>query len=136
CGRNDFHSCNVEEYAHNHHGESDHYAPVSLRKPGKHASEICHEEGRIDSHVENGSYQRQPGLLKSPESAHGAAHPSVITTFEGQCAGEFADHERGGEPPEKRSEQQNEDRLAVPGAVNDVFGAIGSPRHHEEGGSH
>src|SRR5437870_4546758 len=72
------------------------------------------------------------GLLESPEVAHGAAHPGVITALEGQSARQLADHEGCRQAPENGSEQKDEDRAAVSGAVNDVFCAIGSARDHKE----
>ena len=78
--------------------------------------------------------QRQPGLLKSPEVAHGAAYPGVIAAFEGQRARKLANHEGRGQAPENRSQQQDENGFAIAGAVHDVFRAIGAARHHKEGG--
>src|SRR5207245_7095626 len=72
----------------------------------------------------------------SPEVAHGAAHPGVITALKWQCAGQLANHEGGGQAPENGSEQQDKDRAAVSGAVHDVFCAIGSARDHKEGCGH
>ena len=81
-----------------------------------------------------GGHQREPGFLKSPEVAHGAAHPGVVAAFVGQRARKLADHEGGGQAPEHRGEQQNQNGASVAGAVHDVFCAIGSARHHKEGG--
>ena len=36
--------------------------------------------------------------------------------------------------PEERGQEQDQDSASVPGPVDDVFGAIGSARHHKEGG--
>src|SRR5438270_9411726 len=105
-----------------------------LREPRKQPRQISHEQSRVDRHVENRGSQREPGLLKSPEIAHGTAHPCVVAAFEGQRAREFADHEGGRETPEQRGENQEENRAAVSGAVNDVFNSVGAARDHKEGG--
>ena len=111
-----------------------HHPRFAHLKPREHASQVGDEQRGIDRHVENGRNQREPGFLKSPEIAHGAAHPSVITAFVGQRARKFADHESRRQAPEQRREEQNQDGASVPGAMHDVFGAIGSARHHKEGG--
>src|SRR5271165_5563456 len=105
-----------------------------LLEPGEHARKIRDKQRRINRHIENGRDQRQPSLLKSPEVPHGSSHPCVVAAFKGQSARKFPDHERGGKAPEKRGEKQDEDRLAIPSAMHDVFRAIGSARDHKEGG--
>ena len=46
----------------------------------------------------------------------------------------LADHEGRGQAPEQRGEQQDQDGASVAGAVHNFFRAIGSARHHKEGG--
>ncbi len=130
----DFHSGNIQQRTRDHHGERDPPSAIALLKPREHAGQVGHEERGINRHVENGGDQREPGFLKSPEVAHGAAHPGVVAAFVGQRARKFTDHESRGQAPEQGREQQNQNGPSVAGAVHDVFGAIGSARHHEEGG--
>src|SRR5580704_10972701 len=107
---------------------------MSFRKPGEQAVEIKDEERGIDGHVEDRRHQRKPCFLESPEIAHGAPYPGVIAAFVGQRARKFADHESGGQAPENRSQQQNQDCFTVAAAMHNVFCAIGPARHHKEGG--
>ena len=132
--RNDLHAGNVEQRAGNHDGQCDPPSAIAFLEPREHAGQVGDEQRGINRHVENGRDQREPGFLKSPEVAHGAAHPGVVAALVGQRAREFADHEGGRQAPEQRGEQQNQDGASVTGAVHDVFGAIGSARHHKEGG--
>ena len=132
--RNDLHPHDVKDRANDHHAERNHHSAMVLLKPGEHARQVRDKQRGINRHVENGRYQRQPCFLKSPEISHGAPHPGVVAAFKGQRAGELADHERRRQAPEKRGQQQDENRFAIAGAVHDVFGAIGSARHHKEGG--
>src|ERR1700723_3812338 len=54
-----------------------------------HMAEIENEGDRVESHVKDAGGEREPGFLKSPEAAHGAAHPDVIAAFVGDGAGEL-----------------------------------------------
>ena len=99
----------------------------------KEATEVEDEEGGVDGHVEDAGGEREPGFLVSPEGTHGAAHPDVEAAFFGQGAGEFADHERGGQAPEDRQREQNDEAFEIAG-VEDVFDAVGAAGDHEEGG--
>ena len=132
--RYNFHSCNVQQGARDHDEQRHPPSAIAFLKPGKHAGQVGHEQRGINRHVENGRHQREPGFLKSPEVAHGAAHPGVVAAFVGQRAGEFADHKSRRQAPEQRGEKKNQDGAPVAGAVQNVFGAIGSARHHEERG--
>src|ERR1700693_3624328 len=132
--RDHLYSGNVQQRARDHHRQSNPPSAISFLEPGKHSGQVGNEQGGIDRHVENGRHQREPGFLKSPEVAHGAAHPGVVAAFVGQRAGEFADHKSRRQAPEQRGEKKNQDGAPVAGAVHDVFGAIGSARHHKEGG--
>ena len=123
-----------ERSAGNHHSQRDPPSAIVFLEPREHARQVGHEQRGINRHIENRRDQREPGFLKSPEIAHGAAHPSVIAALVGQRARKLADHERRRQAPEQRGEQQNQNRASVPGAVHDVFRAIGSARHHKEGG--
>ncbi len=133
-GRDHAHSGNIKESANDHHCQRDHHSAMSFREPGKQAIEIKDEQRRIDGHVENRGHQREPSLLESPEIAHGAPHPGVVAAFVGQRTGKFANHESGGQAPENRGQQQNENAAAIAGAMHDVFCAVGPARHHKEGG--
>src|SRR2546427_5617900 len=105
---------------------------MSLGKPREQTIQIKDEQSGVDRHIEDRGHQREPCFLKSPEVAHGAANPGVITALERQSARQLADHEGCRQAPENGSEQKDEDRAAVSGAVNDVFCAIGSARDHKE----
>ena len=132
--RNHFDAGDIQYGASDDHRERHPPAAIPLLKPREHARQISDEEGGIDCHVEDGRNQREPGFLKSPKVAHGAAHPGVVAAFLGQSARKLADHESRGQAPEQRREQQNQNRASVAGSVDDLFGAIGSARHHKEGG--
>ena len=118
----------------NDDGKCDPPSAIAFLKPREHAGQVGDEKRGIDGHVEDGGNEREPGLLKSPEVAHGAAHPGVVAALVGQRARKLADHEGRRQAPEQRGEQQNQDGASVTGAVHDVFGAVGSARHHKEGG--
>src|SRR6185437_14807084 len=107
---------------------------MSDGEPRQQPRKIRYEEGRINRHVEDRGGQREPRLLKSPEVAHGLSHPRVVAAFARKRSREFTDHECRGQTPEQRREQQDDDRPAVAGAVNDVFSAVGPARNHKEGG--
>ena len=132
--RNHFHAGNIQHRAGNHHRQRNPPSAISLLEPGEHAGQIGYEQRRINRHVENGRHQREPRFLKSPEISHRPPHPGVVAAFVGQGARKLADHERRGQAPEQRREQQNQNRASVAGAMHDVFRAIGSARHHKEGG--
>ena len=75
-------------------------------------------------------------FLESPERAETAAHPDVKAAFGRDGCGELADHERGGQAPEQRQREQDEDGARVPGATENVFDAVGPAGNHEVGGGH
>ena len=129
-----FHSCNVQQGTRDHYRQRNPPSAIILLEPREHPRQVGHKQRGINRHVENGRNQREPGFLKSPEVAHGAAHPGVVAAFVRQRARQLADHEGGGQAPEQRRKQQNQDGASVAGAMHDVFGAIGSARHHKEGG--
>ena len=131
--RDDLHAHDIEDRANDHHAQRDRHATMILLEPGKHACEVGDKQGGINRHIENGRYQRKPRFLKSPEISHGASHPGVVAAFKGQGARKLADHERGRQAPEKRGQQQYENRFAIARAVHDVLGAISSSRDHKEG---
>ena len=132
--RNHFHAGNIQHRAGNHHCQRYPPSAISLLEIREHAGQVSHEQRGINRHVENRRDQRKPGFLKSPEISHGAAYPGVVTAFVGQRARKLADHESRRQAPEQRGEQQNKDGASVPGAMHDLFSAIGSARHHKEGG--
>ncbi len=132
--RDDLHTSNIKESAGDDNGERDPPSAIRFLKPREHTGQVGDEEGGIDRHIKDRGNERQPGFLKSPEVAHRAADPGVITAFVGQRARQLADHEGRGEAPEQRGDEQNQNGASVPGAMHDVFGAIGSTRHHKEGG--
>src|SRR6266550_2350166 len=89
-------SANGAEKAKNSHSdvvETTRTPAMSLGKPREQTIQIEDEQRGVDGHVEDRGHQREPGLLESPEVAHGAAHPGVITALEGQSARQLADHE-------------------------------------------
>ena len=100
---------------------------------GASVREIEDEGGGVDGHVEDAGGEGEPGFLKSPEASHGAADPDVEAAFFGDGAGEFADHEGGGEAPEEGDEGEEEERAAVAGDADDVFKAVGAAGDHEVG---
>ncbi len=105
-------------------------------EPRHQAREVGDKERGINRHVKNAGDQRKPGFLKSPEISHRAADPRVVAAFGRQRAGKFADHERGRQAPQNRSEQQQQNAAPISRAMNNVFGAVGAAGHHEKCGSH
>src|SRR5712692_7214711 len=134
CGGNDADAGDVKKNANDNHGEANHDPAMFLGEPREHPTEIRHKYGRIYGHVENAGHEREPSFLKSPKISHGAPNPGVVTAFEGQSAGELANHKPSREAPEKRGQQQDKDGATVACAMNDVFRSIGSARHHEKSG--
>ena len=124
--RYDLHSGDVKQCASDHNEQRNPPSAIAFLKPRKHPGQVGHEQRGINRHIENGRNQREPGLLKSPEVAHGAAHPGIVAAFVGQRARQLADHEGRRQAPEQRREQQNQDRAPVAGAMHDFFRAIGS----------
>ena len=102
---------------------------------GRDAREIEDEDDRVDGHVEDAGGEREPRLLKSPEAAEGAADPAVVATFLGQRGGEFANHQRGGQAPDERDDEQQEQGAAVAGVAEDVLQTIRAAGDHEVGRS-
>ena len=95
--------------------------------------EVEHERGGVDGHVEDGSGEREPCLLKPPEGTDRASHPGVEATFGRNCRGELAEHEGGGQAPEKRQEQKEQKSAAVPGKADHVLKAVRTAGDHEVG---
>src|SRR3989442_9505409 len=75
-------------------------------------------------------------LPEIPRSCPWRGAPRRNTRPRTADAGQLANHEGCRQAPENGSEQKDEDRAAVSGAVNDVFCAIGSARDHKEGCGH
>ena len=68
-------------------GELPQRAAIPEGKAGRDAREIEDEDDGVDGHVENAGGEREPSLLKSPETAEGAADPAVVATLFGQGGG-------------------------------------------------
>ena len=88
----------------------------------------------IERHVEDAGGEREPAFLVTPEGSQPAAHPDVEAAFRGDGRGEFADHQGGGQAPEQRQREQNEDGAAVSCAAQNVFNAVRPAGDHEVGG--
>ena len=123
----------VPERAAKDDGECPEDAAIAGGPGGREAGEVEDEDGGIDGHVEDAGGEREPGLLKAPEAAEGAAHPDVEAAFGRDGAGELADHERGGEAPDEGDDGEEEERARVAGLADDVFEAIGAAGDHEVG---
>ena len=101
---------------------------------GAEFAEVEDEDGGVESHIEDAGREREPAFLVAPERPEAAAHPDVEAAFVGDGGGEFADHERGGQAPDERDDEQNNDGPAKARATEDVLHAVRAPRHHEKGG--
>src|SRR5262249_53963694 len=80
--------------------------------------------------------ERQPGLLETPEIAHTAPYPSIVTAFGGKGAGKLANHECCRQAPEKRRQEQDQDCAVVAGAMHDILGAVRFAGDHKKRGGH
>ena len=89
---------------------------------------------RVERHVKDAGGEREPTFLVTPEGPEAATHPNIKAAFVGDGGGEFADHERGGQAPDERQNQQDHDGPAKARAAEDVLNAVGTARHHKEGG--
>jgi hypothetical protein len=117
-------------------GERPDHGAMARRPGGSDAGEVGDENGWVDSHVEDAGGERHPGLLEAPEATHGAANPDVVAALVGDGAGELADHERGGERPDKRDNRHHDKGTHVAGLADDVFEAVRSAGDHEVGRGH
>ena len=120
--------------AEDHDGQRPGVAVPAGGERGIELAEIENEDGRVDGHVEDAGREREPAFLISPERTEGAAHPDVEAAFGGNGAGQFADHERGGQGPKNRQDKQNDDGAGKSGSAEDVLNAVRPARHHEVGG--
>ena len=102
----DYCSAEVPEGAEEDDGESPEGSAVACGPERFDAAEIGDEDDGVDGHVEDAGGEREPGFLESPEAAECATDPAVVATLFGQRGGEFADHERGGEAPDERHDEQ------------------------------
>ncbi len=100
----------IPERAAEDDGELPEGAAIAGGPGGREAAEVEDEDGGVDGHVEDAGGEREPGLLKAPEAAEGAAHPDVEAAFGRDGAGELADHERGGEAPDEGDDGEQEER--------------------------
>src|SRR5208282_6639195 len=102
------------------------HAAVPLGEPGEEAREIENEERGVNRHVEDTGDEREPSLLKSPEIAESAAHPGVVAAFDGERARKLANRVGGGQAPDERRDEEEQNSHAIAGSVDDVFGAVGA----------
>src|SRR5580704_6947923 len=105
---------------------------MSHAEPRKQSRQVCDKQGGINRHIKDAGHERQPRFLKSPEIPKRTSHPRVITAFRWQRTRKLADHISGWKTPDQRRKQQEENAEAVARAMNNVFGAVSSARHHEE----
>ncbi len=101
---------------------------------GAEFAQVKDENAGVERHVEDAGREREPTFLVSPERPEAAAYPNVEAAFGGDGGGEFADHERGGQAPDERQDQQDDDGPAKTRATEDVLHAVRAPRHHKERG--
>src|ERR1019366_766524 len=124
----------IHDDADGDHQGSDEKGEEAFAERGHQMGEIGGKENGIDRHIENAADEGEPGFLKTPEGAEGAAYPDVKTSGLGQGRGQFADHERAGHGPEQRSDAENQDGPAVAVAADDLFQAEGPAGDHGVGG--
>src|SRR5262245_54502496 len=86
---------------------------MTFTEPRGHLLQVENKKRRVDRHVENAGYQREPGFLKAPEISQTPPHPGVVPALLRQGARKFADHERGRQAPKQRKKEQNQDPAAV-----------------------
>ena len=101
---------------------------------GREFAEVEDKDGWVDGHVEDAGGERKPAFLISPKRTKAAADPDIKAALGGDGAGEFADHQGGGEAPHDRQEKQDQDGSQEAGAAEDVLNAVGTAGHHEVGG--
>src|SRR6476646_3504826 len=94
-------------------------------------SEISHEQGGVDRHVEDRSGEREPRFLKAPERSHRTPYPGVEATFFRHRRGQLSDHERRGQTPEKREHEKSDQGPAITGVANDLFEPVRPARDHK-----
>ena len=120
-----------------HDRQLDPQLPVTRgqdRTPTLEMFEISHEQGRIDRHVKDRSREREPCLLETPKRTHRASHPGVEATFLRHGRGQFADHQRRRQTPEKREREEDEQRPAIAGVPDDLLQPIRPARDHKVSG--
>ncbi len=109
-------------------------AAMSGGEGGGGVGEVEDEGGGVDGHVEDAGGEGEPGLLKSPEWAHGLADPVIEAALAGNGGCQLADHEGGGEAPKERDGAKQQKRATVAGHADDVFEAVRASGDHEVGG--
>ena len=114
-------------------------APPTIRgslpaNHGKMRAQVQHKDRGIDRHVEDPTRQAKATPPEIPRTCPWRGAPRHNIRLPAAPRGQLADHERRGQAPEQRGNEQDEDAPPVPGAMDDLFGAIGSARHHKEGG--
>ena len=97
---------------------------------------IVAEENGIGSTKEPGSAPIPPASEKAPEITVAGAHPAIKAALYGNGSGEFRRNERDRDAPEKRNDQQIDEREARPAGGNHFFhaerAAGGVGEHHED----
>ena len=116
------------------HGESDQVAAVADGECGREVAEVVHEKSGVERHFKDAAGQGEPSFLKSPEISDAAPDPDVEAALFGNGAGEFADHQGGGQAPEKRSEDEDEECAGVAGHWTISSRPKGPPADHEISG--
>ncbi len=130
-----FGSGEIPEGAAEDDGEGPEGGAVASGPGGSEAAEVENEDGGVDGHVEYAGGEGEPRFLKAPKAAESAADPDVEAAFGGDGAGEFTDHERGGQAPDEGDDGEEEEGAAVAGFADDVFEAVGSAGDHEVSGA-
>src|SRR5579884_281025 len=127
-------SSEIPYQAHDDHQSTDRDTVPALVGSRQNPPKVCDEEGGIDCQIENARCQRQPSLLETPEGSHRPSHPNVVATLGRDGAGELGDHESGGETPNQRGDQDQQDRSGVSGRADRLLEPIRTARGHEVGG--
>ena len=94
----------VPEAAQNHNRQRPEIGARAGGERGAELAQVEHEDGGIKRHVEDAGGEREPALLIAPEGREAAAHPHVKAALGGDGRGQLADHQRGGQTPEKRQQ--------------------------------
>src|SRR5580658_3257271 len=97
-------------------------------------AKIVHEKRGIKRHFKDGTNEREPGFLKSPEFSEAAIDPNVEAAVFGNRASEFADHQSSGKTPKERRDEQNQQSARVTSGADDVLKAVRAAGDHEESG--
>jgi hypothetical protein len=124
----------VPRAAEDHDGQRPEIRARTSGERGVELAQVEHKDGGVERHVKDAGGEREPAFLVSPERAETAAHPDVEAAFSRDGCGEFADHEGGGQAPEQRQGEQDNDGAGVSGAAEDIFDAVGTAGNHEVGG--